>query len=364
MYREAAFLLVLILVCTGSQATRLDDKTASVATLHAAGESETARLNVALAVFDPGVPELETLPREKDVFPEVRKVEARYLPYVLRETLVHTNEWGAVRVVPEPDPTAEMLVSAKIVKSDGVTLELEVRALDSTGRKWLEKIYSVSADDVDNPSNSANRTDPFQSLYHRIADDLSAVRASLDEEETSKIVDVSLLRYATELAPEAFGDYLDRGPDGTLEIRRLPARDDPMLDRVKRIREFEYLFTDTMDEQYQALYKDIAPTYDLWRKYRRQLALHRKAEEERLRDNKPQAPRGSYTRMKQTYDNYRWAKIQEQILDQWATGFNNEVGPTVMELEGRLVELKGTLDTRYTEWRSILKSIFLLETGD
>ncbi len=326
-------------------------------------EREVAQLNVTLVVFDPGVRDNESPDRQSGIFPEIRKIEARYLPYLLRETLVETDEWGAVRVVPEADPAAELLVSGTIVKSDGALLELRLRAVDSTGRKWLNQPYAGSAAEIED-ENETETVEPFQDLYDRIAADLYAARAQLDDNDLSMIAEVSLLRYANELAPEAFGDYLDKGPDGNLEIRRLPARGDPLIQRVERIREFEYLFTDTMDEQYEALYREIASTYDLWRKYRRRLAQYMQAAEERMQNSGSRAPRGSYGTMKRNYDNYRWTKIQEQKLRKWATGFNNEVAPTVMELEGRVVELKGGLEDRYDEWRGILRSIYLLETGE
>ncbi len=78
-----------------------------------------------------------------------------------------------------------------------------------------------------------------------------AARTSLSDKMLSDIAEVSLLRYADQLAPAAFGDYLNSGPDGTFIIHRLPAEDDPMLERIERIRRVEYVVTDTMDEQYR-----------------------------------------------------------------------------------------------------------------
>ena len=70
-----------------------------------------------------------------------------------------------------------------------------------------------------------------------------------------------------------------------------------------------------------------------------------------------------FTAMEQTYNTYKQTKIQEQDLDEMATGFNNEVAPTVMEASGRVFRLSGTLDSQYNEWRGILRDIFVLETG-
>ncbi len=55
--------------------------------------------------------------------------------------------------------------------------------------------------------------------------------------------------------------------------------------------------------------------------------------------------------------------MHEQDLDELATGFNNEVAPTVMEVSGRVFRLSGSLESQYAEWREILRRIFALETG-
>ena len=69
------------------------------------------------------------------------------------------------------------------------------------------------------------------------------------------------------------------------------------------------------------------------------------------------------TALEQSYNTYKWSKIHEQDLDELALGFNNEVAPTVMDVSGAVVELSGTLDSQYSEWRDILQRIFALETG-
>ena len=202
-------------------------------------------LNVSIAVFDPGVPSDPSLHRDLQVFPRIREIEAMFLPFILRETLVNTKEWGAVRVVPEPDVAAELLVSGAIVRSDGETLELKIRAVDASGRVWLDKVFAGVA--TDNYAKRVNESGApgYQKLYDQIADDLLMVRAQSNIKTLTNIVEISLLRYANQLAPSAFGDYLNRTAGGTFTIDRLPAKNDPMLDRIERIRRTEYVITDT-----------------------------------------------------------------------------------------------------------------------
>lgn len=115
------------------------------AAIAAVDERRVSELNVSIAVFDPGVPADPRSYRASQVFPKIREVEAFLLPFMLRDTLVQTNEWGAVRIVPEPDMAAELLVSGRIVRSDGDALELSVRAVDASGGVWLDSIYTSSS---------------------------------------------------------------------------------------------------------------------------------------------------------------------------------------------------------------------------
>ena len=336
----------------------------SGAGLTPAGDARrVSELNVSIAVFDPGVPDDATSYGRLEVFPKIREVEAFLLPFMLRETLVETNEWGAVRVVPEPDVAAELLVSGEIVRSDGDALELQVRVVDAGGREWLNKAY-VSVATMGGLRNDAEvDSTEYKELFDSIAEDLRVSRALHDDEALSDIIEVSFLRYAAQLAPSVFGGYLYSAPDGTFSIQRLPAENDPMLGRIRRIRQAEYLLVDTVDERFQELHAEIESIYDLWLDYRWQVAQYEQAEVQRVQNAGSGAPRGSYEAIRSLYDNYKWARMQEQRQDSRAEAFDNEVGPTVVAMETRVDELQRSLEQQYAEWRSILAEIFLLETG-
>jgi len=312
-------------------------------------DAHSTTLNVSIAVFDPGVPADQSLHRAQQVFPRVREIEAMFLPFVLRDKLARTREWGAVRVVPQPDVATELLISGTIVRSNGEILELNIRAVDASGRVWFDKEF---AGVVMN-----------QTLYIDIVESLRTARSQLNDKALTDIVEISLLRYANQLAPSAFGTYLNEADDGTFTIIRLPAKNDPMLDRIDRIRRTEYVITDTVDAKFRELHAEIASIYQLWREYRRKVIKYQTEDDRRALSTSSNAPRGSYEAMKNQYDNYKFVRITAQEQDRLAVAFNNEVGPTVDAVEVRIAELETWVDQRYAEWHRLLEELFEVETS-
>ena len=322
---------------------------------------EQRMLDIGLAIFSPGIPLNEASHSMLGIFPEIRKAEAQFMPVLLRQVLLTANAWGVVRVLPDEQIISELLVTGKIRQSNGSRLELAIKAMDATGRQWLDKTYVDEASPLDYPVTEGS--DPYIDLYRQIANDLLEYRQGLDERQLGAIRQVAFLRYAASLSEEAFGGYLQQDEQGIYSVVRLPADGDPMIARVERIRDQEHLFVDTVDEQYVDLFNEMVATYSLWREYSREQAIYKEDYQERAQTKERIGRRGTFSAMEQTYNTYKQTKIQEQDLDEMATGFNNEVAPTVMESSGRVFRLSGNLNSQYNEWRGILREIFELETG-
>jgi len=325
-------------------------------------QAEKPFLDVSIEIFDMNLPQDVLRQEQAQIYPAVRQAEARYLPSFLKLTLQESGAWGAVRLLPDVDIGAELQISASILNSDGATLELELLAMDATDRVWLSKRYQNVAVDSVSLNQPLLGTDPFLYLYAEISNDLLATYRTLTTEQIQEIKEVATLRYAASLAPEAFGDFLVQ-EEGLYRLNRLPADNDPLLLRVKEIREHEYVFIDVVDEQFQDLFVSIKPIYDMWRKYRRdQMA----SEADKIRRENQQGNdmrRGSYISLKESYNNFRWARMQDQYLDELNEGFTNEVLPTDITLEDSIYQLSGTLEEQYREWRDILREFYLLENA-
>lgn len=349
--------------------------------------AESQRLDVSVAVFDPNVPEDEEEQVEEFIFPAVRSAESRYMPYVLRRTLEQTSQWGAVRVLPAPDAAAELLVTGRIDESDGADLRLRIRAVDATGREWLDRRYEDVAAEVMYREDINVPGDPFQDLYNRIANDLLAFRQTLSPEQLREIRQVSRLKYAAELSPEAFGRHLASDGD-RVQIRRLPAQDDPMLARVDRIRESEYLFVDAVDQEYGVFTTRMGNSYDQWRRFSYEETLAREEVDRAARARAIAgaialaggmaasrsdsyithnvgniAAMGGLYMLKQAWDTSKQGKLHDETLHELAQSFDAEMKPITVAVEGEVIKLSGSLESQYAEWRRLLREIYAAETG-
>ena len=57
------------------------------------------------------------------------------------------------------------------------------------------------------------------------------------------------------------------------------------------------------------------------------------------------------------------AKAHSESLKQQLSSFSTEVAPQNVEVQGRVVELRGTAEQQYLEWRRLLKELYENETG-
>ena len=320
--------------------------------------------DVSIAVFDAGIPDDPALHRDLEVFPRIRRVEALFHPFLVLDALARSGGWGALRIVPDADEAAELLVTGEIRHSDGESLTLHVRAVDATGRVWLdEEITGNVTDDYANKEAESSGDGSYRRLFDAIAAELEGVRSNLTPREIQTISEVSLLRYAQQIAPRAFGGFMTAAPDGSVTVHRLPARDDPMIGRVALVRSTEYVITDTVDAKFRELHGEIASVYDVWRRYRRKVLEYEQEDVRRAQDTASKGDRGSYTAIRNAYDNYKYHRVTQQEQDKLAIAFENEVGPTVVSIEARVDELQAWIDAKYAEWRRILEELHEIETS-
>ena len=350
---------------------------------------EELLLDVGIQVFDPGLPEDdESALEEKGIFPGVRKSEARFLAFHLKNTLESSGHWGAVRVLPEGVfSEVDLFVSGQILQSTGLKLAVRMAVEDSTGKLWVDRRYSGEADPAAYQDDGTVIGEPYQDLYDEIANDFAKVRKKMKEKRIREIRQVTRLRFAGRLAPGVFGDHLRLTKKGRYKIERLPAADDPMIARVERIRERDFMFVDTLNEYYDTFYTRMDDSYDDWREfsYEEEKALRELRREARVRkilggimilggafiDGGSSASRaardaaviGGVYAIGSGIEKGQESKIHRESLKELAASFDIEITPVLVEVEGRRLRLEGSAEAQYTEWRNLLSELFENETG-
>ena len=350
---------------------------------------ETQLLDIWIELFDPG-----ELPKNADkasgLSMDIRDAEARYMPEQLRTVMEATGYWGAVRVVPQDTEGSELLVRGIIIVSDGEELELEITALDATGREWFSRNYEQEIEADSYRERNSSGEDMFHSLYHTIANDLAEFRQSLTASDITAIRRVAELRFAADLSPEAFDDYLALDRKGRYSVVRLPAADDTMLRRVLAIRDRDVLLIDTLNGHFDNFSREMDSPYNEWRKARSaEAAALRKVESDALKRKLLGAAAilgaivvessnngnygssvlrdslilgGAYA-IKSGFDRGAETDIHRDAIIELDESFSSEARPLVVEVEGEVHELTGSAEAQYAQWRALLRRIYASETG-
>lgn len=342
---------------------------------------EEQLLDVGIEIFDPGTITEED--KEEGVYLDIRKAESRFIPVQLKNTLQKTGQWGAVRVIPTETDAVDVYVTGEIISSNGEELILKVTARDASGHTWLQKTYAAEADGQAFSGLEKGHQDAFQDTYNTIANDLLELKSRLEPTRIRDIRRVSQLKFAQGLAPIAFPDYLSEQEDGRYQINRLPADGDPMMDRVLKVREREYMFIDILNEYYADFYDEMWEPYENWRKFNQEevAALRKVRSSSRWRKvlgaaavagaiamevmgaSAPLLAIGGIYSYKTGLDKDEDAQIHVEAIRELGGSFDAEVQPMVVEVEGQTLKLEGTAEEQYKKWRALLDDIYRTETG-
>lgn len=391
---NTVFLLLVTLVMAACSTTtvRTTDQTPKVVKLPESIPQDE-QLDVGVNIFDPGT---DGLSNDAAVFPAVRKAEARYIPNHLVTTLQNTGNWGVVRLVPKKSNDMDVWVSGTILQSDGETMKLLVTVSDSSGRTWFTKTYTEQTSKYAYDPTMRHGTEPFQAIYDRIANDMAEYVKVMNPRQAKQLHTITELRFARQFSPDAFSDYLKKNSSGHYEIVRLPAKDNPLLQQIRKIRQRDNLFVDTMQDYYTSFSNKMQRPYYQWRQqsYKEVENLKQASQEGTERkalgilagiasvaavvagatSNNAAAQSlgmmggfmggyGAYELYKSGMEKDSEAKMHLQSLKEIAQSLDSAIKPHTIQLQDRTVTLKGTVDQQYAQWRDILHQMYMKETG-
>ena len=351
---------------------------------------EDLLLDVGVSVFDPGIDEIEKRDEETTNH-EIRVAESRYAPFLLAETLQRSANWGIVRLMPNNESPMDVIINGTILQSDGEAMQIRIAVTDSSGREWYTKVYSELISQFSYEPSQRQQADPFQVIYNKISNDLLEYRKrNLTNQQIVEVRTISELLFARRFSPEVFDSYLTTDRQGNLAITALPAETDPVLQRVRDIRERDFMFIDTVQDYYATYVRQMRLPYDTWRA----LSYDETIE---LRELRASANRrfvagaaavlgglaaatsgGNYATqtggaigvgagaylIKSGFDKRVEAKLHSDALEELGESLENEVAPRVFSLDDRTITLTGSVEEQYAQWKDVLADIYASEVGD
>lgn len=352
-------------------------------------QTEEELLDIGVMALDPNIPEDYDERVEQLIMPEIRESESWYVAYLTKNMLQSTGNWGAVRVVPSATDAVDVLISGKIVSSTGEALSVSFTVHDATGRLWFTQTYKHLASKYGYDEDQPPGVDAFQGLYKDFANDLLAYRKGLSQQRIGIIRSTAELKFAQDFAPDAFEGAVVQDESGAYVLQRLPAENDPVLIQVKKVREREYLFIDTLDEYYANYYRQIYPTYHAWRKssYDDAIAYQQLQDQAKRRlvagtvaivssvatiyesDNAYVDASGvagvgaGATLIVKGLEKRQEAALFADKLRELGQAAEDELLPTTIDLENQTVRLRGTVEEQYQELRKILRKIYFEDLG-
>ena len=160
-----------------------------------------------------------------------------------------------------------------------------------------------------------------------------------------------------------------------------------MMERIRSVKEREFILVDTLNEYYAKLYQDISGPYENWRKLSREEILtyeelRRSARTRKLLgaaailgaviyDGDSQASStmkqvavyGGMEAVKSGMGKTAEAKVHKESLKELGESFDIQAQPLIIEIEGQTLRLTGTAKEKFLEWRKLLRQIYNEETG-
>jgi hypothetical protein len=394
MYRKAIAMLLLACIAILALApqtawARTDKVTSSTAlTLKTPTDPipEAALLDVGIPTLNDG---LYLTDDEDTVFPEVRFAEAIYFSNQLAKVMEKSGAWGAIRVTPSDNVVMDLYITGTILQSDGETMDLEIQVKDSSGKQWFAKNYRQTTGKYAYDRRLKSLGDPFQNLFVRIANDLLTYREKMSHEQAMTLRTISELRFAKNFSPDAFNSYISEKRDGTLTILRLPAENDSILQRVRKIRDRDYLYIDTMQDYYDGFSQQMHLAYqDFRRASYDSVVKARQLEKQgnrriiagigailagiygRYESNTRVASDASTATaavggfvLKSGLEKKQQAAAYNESVAEMGSSLEAEIAPQVIELEDRTVTLTGTVRAQYQQWQELLQKIYQQERG-
>ena len=181
-----------------------------------------------------------------------------------------------------------------------------------------------------------------------------------------------------------------RDRDGEYQLTALPADNDPLMGRIRNIRERDFMFIDTVQDYFATYVRQMRLPYDSWREqsYQETITLRELEASARRRfiagaaavvggiaaasnggnwatqaGGATAVGAGAFL-VKSGFDKQAEARIHMQALEELGESLENAVASQVINLDDRTITLSGSVEEQYGQWRDILADLYAAEMGE
>jgi hypothetical protein len=196
--------------------------------------------------------------------------------------------------------------------------------------------------------------------------------------------------FAKRFSSDVFDDYLEQDRNGVYEIISLPANNDPLLNRIRDIRERDFMFIDTVQDYYATYVRQMRLPYDSWREqsYYETITLRELEVAAKRRFIAGAAAvvggiaagtqgnnyasyvgaaagvgAGAYL-IRSGLDKRAEARMHMESIEELGQSLEDEVAPQVIGLDDRTITLTGSVEEQYEQWREVLADLYAVEVGE
>ena len=365
-------------------------------------------LDVAIPTFSPGFPidartgeidfkELD----EEGIWPQLRRTEAKLFAAEMKAALDAEKVFGSVSVTPDASTPSDLFVLGYIDESTSEEVSISIKVLDSSGEIIGKKSFAHTVSNGFFRDQTNQGKNPYAPVFLRASNYVVSLLANLSDKQKSDIKTMSLMRYARYYAPEVFGQYVTssvKRKNGDrfykFELVGLPDREDPMLKRIEELRAQEFLFVDRLQDNYEVFQAETKLAYSTWQeetlpeiRAARQARVERntkavlgvgaailagvfaaKSSDKSRQGNSSAsgansaaavlAGIGSVWAINDAFKNNARLKVHSAVIDEQGQALDLSVSPMVLEFESQSVELSGTAQEQYFQWKRHLRGIF------
>ena len=344
-------------------------------------------LDVIVPVFDPGLPEDSDDYEKKNIWPELRRAEAKKFALNMKHALEDTGTFGAVRVAPDSTATGELYVLGTIEKADGENVAIHVEVRDVAGKLLLDQSYKHRVKEAFFRDQRNKGKDPYAPVFEKAAEKIAKLIKKKKEADIAELRSIADMRFASVFVEDAFGQYL-RNKNGITRLKALPADDDPLLVKTKAVRVREGLFIDEMQNHYEEFENNMDASYTVWQKESfTEIKAARKAKTRAAgltifgalltaasvyagtksgNDLEATAATAGViagaSLLAKSFGVRGELKVHREALAELGQSVDVELGPQVISFEDQTVELTGKAKEQFKQWRAFLQRIYAEET--